>query len=1001
MATPVLITSKYVPVGTYIGQIIRPRPANVAVDARYPAIIGKGNRLALGRNLGIYRSFVYEETLNFPLNSPFQATLLYQADGSKDSPVRLYKSDGTLIRNDQWVFATVGSTSNKAVVINTEAYDPAATYYFDYQSVNRAVLDPLPVEDLREILSVGNSEDQPQYNEFIDYLVKTSVTNPVADSGNTYITRTVEAPSKYVGTGVGTIISSSSIYTHNYNRYFTIICTGAGGAAPNRTASFRWKAEPVSAGNSTAPPNPLCDDDTSDWPTFTLDEATPATLTQSLEYGVILTLAFGVTNFNTGDGWQFNALGPGIVEKDDRYNNTNQYTEASTVSIVSTSLDALCTVDVDSYTSSYNSSFKLECIATAGAGTGNYTANFIWAQYGDTQPFSDGEIVMSEPLSNLTFTLALGIDITLDPGASNFNVGDTISFNVYAPMIRYQGKDNRGITLTMGTVVEASLETTISGSFSTDTQEGSFGSFTGVVTKFGDATQNGRFTLNDNLIFVMRNAYRRGTTDITGAQSQIQTADIYTAAATNDGYIDWSLTVKTTETRLTSEAYQDVMGTVTGTVGAWYVILTNIPEAASVVVTDAGGPVSSTEVTGTAFVILISGEPSLTLTIAYEYKGQEPDPGQIYFLTATYLRPDNLYDTPILILDRDAGKDLLAPSTADNHLYIANEIAWDHDVSGVYYVQVKDEDGDGIYNNNDFKTALLATEETSAITDRIVLSNWGTLATQLSVNVKANDPFEKRESVDWFGVPVGTLIGDDTTQDTIRYYARNTLQVYGNSPAHGTRVLHGSTYCKKTITLSTGVTQQVTLDGSFVSVALASIVSSFDDPAATILNKILSGFDEVEVHTDPENVSLGSSSVIFFTDEGSSVYRIKEDVTVDILAPEYQLISGTIQRHTTVKGIRTGLEPLIATVVVSGQAGVNLVRSQLGGLLLSRLSRGLIAPYQDVDGNERKFDPGADVKVYRDTTDTTLYHFIYAFWIKKPIKRLFGLYSVDSNEFGI
>ena len=51
MATPVLITSKYVPVGTYIGQIIRPRPAAVAVDARYPAIIGKGNRLALGRNI--------------------------------------------------------------------------------------------------------------------------------------------------------------------------------------------------------------------------------------------------------------------------------------------------------------------------------------------------------------------------------------------------------------------------------------------------------------------------------------------------------------------------------------------------------------------------------------------------------------------------------------------------------------------------------------------------------------------------------------------------------------------------------------------------------------------------------------------------------------------------------------------------------------------------------------------------------------------------------------
>jgi hypothetical protein len=992
MALPVLSTTKYTPIGVYIGQIIRPRPGNAATDARYPCIVGKGNRLAYGKNLGIYRAFVNAEVLTFPTTSPFLAVLTYQANGSKESPVRLYKGDGTLIRNDQWMFVTHNALTNKAIVINTEVYDSTATYYFDYQSIDRTVLDPVPVDELREIQAVGNTEDQPQYTEYSDFFIKTSVTDPVADTGNAHITRTLEAPVRISGTSTGTIVQdSSSTYLHNYNRYYTIKCLSQGGTTPNRTATFEWKAQPISAGNSCLPPVPLHSTGTA--PTVIIDEATPSSLVQTLEQGIALSFAFGATHFQVNDEFAFNALGAGLIEKDDRYNNTNQYTDSSDITITGTGTGTLTAIDVNSYTSNYNSNFKLACTA-AGGTLGSYTATFIWAQYGDTQPFASGTFSIAEATpSTLTKTLALGVSVTLSCGASNFVVSDTLSFKVLAPMIHYQGKDNRTTTLTVGSVVTASLTATVAGSFTTDTVEGSFGTFTSTAT-YGSATNDGKFVLNDNQVIAVRNVFKQSV----GGDSRIDTSDIFTFAATNDGYIDWSLTNSAIDSRLTSEVYNDITGTVTGTANTWYAILTNIPVYGTVEVTDSLGAVTHTELTGTPYITFLS-QPTRTLTISYNYKGQEPDPGQLYFLTANYLRPDNLYDTPTLCLSRDEGRTLLAPSTTDNHLYIANEIAWNNNVSGVWVVQVKDTDGDGIYNNEDYKRAILATEETTTISDRIVLSNWSSISTELAVNVKANDPFEKRESIDWFGCPINTPIGDDTTASTIRYYARNTLQVYGNSPAHGTRVIHGATWCKCTVELSTGVTQQVTLDGSFVSVGLASLVSSFTDNAETILRKTLSGFDSIQTYSESENVLLGSSNVIFFSDEGSSVYRIMEDVTVDTLAPEYELISATVQRHDTVKYIRTSLNAIIGTVVITGQAGVQLVRSQLAGVLVGLLGRGRIAPYQDDQGNERKFDPNTDVLVYQDSTNKTLYHFLYAIYLRYPIKRLYGLYSCDSNNF--
>jgi hypothetical protein len=268
-----------------------------------------------------------------------------------------------------------------------------------------------------------------------------------------------------------------------------------------------------------------------------------------------------------------------------------------------------------------------------------------------------------------------------------------------------------------------------------------------------------------------------------------------------------------------------------------------------------------------------------------------------------------------------------------------------------------------------------------------------------------NDPFERRERLLWVGAPIGTPIGDAETPDTIIYTARNTLQVFGNNPAHGTRIITGSTQATREIRLDDGTTVTATLDGSFVAGAIASLVSSFQDPGETILRRTLGGFNTLETYgdiEDPRNLSLGSAQVLFLTDLGASVFRIEEDVTVDTFADDFKNINAMTQKQFVVKNIRTQVDnALVGVVVPSAQAGIGLVKGFVVGAVNTLVTRGIVGRFQDEAGNERTIDPDGDVVVFRDDTDTTLYHFFFAFWLKTVIKRLFGLYTVNTNDFGL
>ena len=992
-----LVTTRYTVPGVYIGQIIRPGAGNLNADARVCNYIGQGSKLAVGSNLGIRRSFVYDESLTVAKTAPYEATLAYAADGNRETPVRIFDSiTGVELRSDQWIFKTVGSDLKK-IEIASSAYNPMSSYKIDYQSTSLDVKDPLPVADLRVIKTLGTVQGKNQFKDLKDFFIPYSFTGPTPSDTNSILqSYLADIFPDFGNTGGGTVvIDSSASYNHKYNRFYQLEVTGISGTAGSYTATFAWSATRYSGGKDSLPPTPLHSSATR--PSFTAQEAVPSSMIVELELGIKVNVAFSGTNFALGDIFYFNGVGPGLIEWDSRYFDTNQYLSFGSIGGNATGTGSLSYAPVNNYTGTYNCKFDLAVTASAGA-VGSRTVTFVWSQYGDI--IGPSSTVTISELSSNNFSLTQGVTLTVNWGGANFNVGDTFTLEVLAPKIFFEAKDDRVYKLTISAATNPGADVGyVSGAFSTGTTAGGFGSWEANVNMlFGVSQHTGFFLLPDNIRLAVRNAMQG---NING--TSFAAGDIFTGAVTSEDVIDWSLTTMVEEIREISSFITDVTGAITGTAGTTYIILSNTYESGTVSIVDqeTSVPISIIEISGTRFVAFIT-TPTAPIVASYLYRGNEPSPGQLYYLTANYLRPQNLYNVPQLIVDRNDGRLFLGPAATDNHLYIMNELVFDNSAPGAYYTQTYDSDGDGILTNTDVMESLLAHEKLSRPTDLCVLSQFGSLSDALEVNERSNDPFEKREQMLWVGAPIGTPIGDVDTPDTLVYLARSTLQVPPTSVAQGTRVLVSPTTATKAILLENGITQTVTLDGSFIAGATSAKVNSFTDPAQTILRQNLSGFDTLQTYTDPENLMLGGASITWLSQTGEGVFRFEEDITVHTMSEEFQLISATTQKQFVTRLVRREMDAnLISIVAPNAGAAIAIIRSELSEILLGLLGQGKIADYQDKDGNVRAFDTAKDIVVLRDTSTLTKYDFFYAYFIKAPIKRLFGLYAVNTNDFGL
>jgi len=1006
MAT--LATTRYVEAGTYIGQFFIPGAGTLPNEVRVVCLVGRGDRNIMIRDNTIRRSFVNDELLSFTSIAPFMAVLDFPADGNQSAPTSLRTGDGVEISPNKWSYVLDGGEYTKVQLVDS-AYDPLAQYYLSYQSTSREVIDEIPAisiqqlqatAEIREIEAMSVLKGQHEFEEFQDYTGTYELDEPAGDPSNSNPSTSFSIINDTAVTGSGTLaFNPSALYSHSYNRVYSVECTNSSGATPNRIAEFKWTSTPVSFGNNALPSVPL--NVAEDAPVFTVDETDPGSYTQLLELGVLLDLDFGASNFTLGDIFYFQANGPSLIEIDPKNLNDNQFTEFSSVV---PSLMPLSTGDVDisslpadyAYTE-HNLTFRLKVIEVTGVSPAR-TATIAWAAYGTMMASGSFTIDEASPTSLIQDLGASGIEATFSFGATHFVVGDLFSFAVAAPRIFYKGKEAvRNTKFTVGAVAyPASDRTTVAGAFLTDTPEGRFGNWAADT-----ATNQGRFEIPDGLRFYVRNTYLSSMVDMVPGGSQLDTGDVFNMQARFLGGLDFSLLREETETFSNpSEIATDTTGRITGTAGNRYITLGNMPvEILSLTEVATGDPITYTQVTDTPYLVITTVGFSVDngdLAVNYRWRGREPAPGQIYYLSAKYLRPDEFYNRPFLFLSQTDTQAFLAPSTVRNDLYIGSQIVWDYAVPGLFIIQVKDADDDGIYSREDFKAGINAFLQDRRATDLVVLNFFSALPDQLQIINIANDPFELHESMTWVGAPIGSTIGSEIEIGSLVFLSRKTLAVYGQSPAHGTRVLLGPARATKTITLEDNSSTSVTLDGSFVAAALAALNSSFTDPKETLLFKAITSFDTMQTYTDPENQILGGNNIIFFADEGEGVYRIKEDITTDPFSPDTLNINQMVQKQFVTRDIRRTINnSLISLVFPSAETGVVTLQSILTSRLSTLVGSSLIGNYQDASGGVRDIEADTDALVFRDSADPTLFHIGYNYFLATTAKRVFGLYTVN------
>lgn len=578
--------------------------------------------------------------------------------------------------------------------------------------------------------------------------------------------------------------------------------------------------------------------------------------------------------------------------------------------------------------------------------------------------------------------------VTFAGGKNNYVVGDTYAFTALAPRKFVTALDTRSIRLTVGTVGANSSTLVdpkyISFDYYANTPEGGFGTY----ASYG--ANNGYFVLPGQIGLVARN------------QTSFVKGDAFDVELVNNNVIYWTLDAKSTETFTSTSVLQDRNGAITGKVGTFYIVLRNQPYASSVTATMNGVAFTAFTASDSTSIVLLgitATSDISSLSVSYKHRGNQPALGAAYYLSAQYVRPASAYNAPKLFYDRASARAWLDPVTESNDLAIANEIAFNQAPAprAVAFVQIADSDNDGVFSPTDIDNSIAAALGVSYITDPVPVNLPNYIDKFLAYNVNACDPFAKKEHLEYFGLASGTPVGDQMTEGTMVYTAKNTLQVYGDSPAHGTRIMVGSSTAQMRLTRYDGTVITVTLDGSFVAAAIAAMVAGMPNNSTDILRKNIYGFSYIETFNDTINDQLGAASILYFKPNGTNTYQIMEDVTVDKTAAHYNLILAMKTKQDSVKRMRKRLDVgLVGYVADTKASGIGYVQSEIMSELLAQVGDGTIAPFQDEAGNVRQPMP-SDIQVIQDSTDTTLYHFRYLMFTKTPIKSLWGVYSVNQS----
>jgi len=495
MSTQRLSSSGYQPVGTYIGEAVGSGSTNANADIHVLGITGRGSRYIMEKNTGVTRGYIYSAPLAFSSTAPHTAPLLVKSSGST-ATATLVDSTGIEIRKDFWKYGS----DNASVIISDQVFNSIETYYLSYQSSDYTVSDPIPTENIRAISAVGSQIDQDSYTRNVDYFVDTVVTPPdsAVDSDGNVIQHTNSTASfsdvEHTGTGTAVCeISNSALFLHAYSRSYAIDVVSVVGTA----VTFEWSSSPISAGNESAPSNPLVSG--LQKPSFTIDTAEAQTLTVDLEFGV--RIDFSVTGtYVENDVYSFRVYGPSLIEINSALTNTNQFASASTV-VPSTDNVGTGSISVDAEL------FALERNVNVVLEVTNVDAGVVVA----TVPSGSIDFTTVNPNDGDSFTVNNGIS-----GSSN--VTKTFEFDSNGIIVA----GNNKVALAVNAAVAATGSVTFVGSASDSPADGDY-----VTISDGSRTLVFEFDINGSLN--NSGAIRVIIDTTSGAQSANTAANLVTA----------------------------------------------------------------------------------------------------------------------------------------------------------------------------------------------------------------------------------------------------------------------------------------------------------------------------------------------------------------------------------------------------------------------------------------------------------------------------------------
>ncbi|APU88885.1 hypothetical protein Rctr197k_065 [Virus Rctr197k] len=400
---------------------------------------------------------------------------------------------------------------------------------------------------------------------------------------------------------------------------------------------------------------------------------------------------------------------------------------------------------------------------------------------------------------------------------------------------------------------------------------------------------------------------------------------------------------------------------------------------------------------------------SATQTVSVTGTGTRPTLAALYYVTYSITRPTADYNVQKRFFTLDSAKADLGPTSADNPLVMACEVAFINNAPSVVVVQVDDTSSPGTPTRAEYLTALNATTNTDVITDVVLLTTDLASQTDLKDHVEfQSSPTEKHYRRGWFGMARSTDVGDKDTADTFVYRARRTLQVAADSPGRGRMILVAPpqlTGVSRDITLEDGSTQTVNLDSTYLAVALAAKKSSFTSPATSLAKKSISGFNISDI-TSPwlkaeRGLMAGQGTMVVTYDAG--VFKILDPVTTEkggggLAAFSYESTSS--QKDNVSRKVDQALDANIVGIVPTDLADFIIdIKLIIAAVITGEIGSFAIGPFRNPDNTARAIDLTTDVEVQQDPNDPTKYFFKYWFNLRYPALRLFGEFSVDNPFF--